>query len=40
MRWTESKSNTLLPMKNGSIAVLYERGEKSAYERITFAVVK
>jgi sialidase-1 len=32
--------STAIPLKDGSIAILYERGEKSPYERITFTIVK
>jgi sialidase-1 len=32
--------STAIPLKDGSIAVLYERGDQSPYERITFTIVK
>ena len=32
--------STAIPLRDGSIAVLYERGIQSPYERITFTVVK
>ena len=32
-----SAYSTIIPLRDGSIGVLYERGEKNPYERITFA---
>ena len=32
-----SAYSTVIPLRDGSIGVLYERGEKNPYERITFA---